>query len=206
MSAAFLAAILFSVASVSASAQNTAAQWQEGEHYDIINEQLNPRLGIVEIFSFWCPHCFQFESIASQLKSKLPEDINFTKAHVEFMRSAPVNIQQEATKMMLVARAINREDSFNKALFKAIHEDKKHFNSVEAIKEILLEQGVDGEKVLKLADSFGMKSRINRNNKLTEGINEVPTFIVNGKYKAKFTRDMTPDSFVELILWLTKQP
>lgn len=191
---------------ISATAQEETTSWKEGEHYEIINGQSNPRLGVVEVFSYWCPHCYNFEIIVSKLKSRLPSDTQFTKAHVDFMSSAHRVVQQEATKTMLIARAINREDAFNQALFKAIHIDKKHFANANAIRQVLLEQGVDGEKFNKLSESFGMQSRINRNYKLSKGIKEVPTFIVNGKYQPKFTRDMTPEKFIELILWLNNQP
>ncbi|MFT7418005.1 MAG: thiol:disulfide interchange protein DsbA, partial [Glaciecola sp.] len=49
----------------------------------------------------------------------------------------------------------------------------------------------------------------NKNNReidtYRENLTGVPNFIVNGKYQATFSRDMTPDDIVNLIVWLTKQ-
>lgn len=201
-----LSAVLMPLQTQAATPNGESPVWEEGKHFDIVNNQKNPRLGIVEVFSYWCPHCYSYESIVSNLKSKLPQNTQLTKAHVDFMNGSSRVIQQEATKVMLIARAINREEAFNSAMFKAIHQDKTRFSTTTALKKVLLEKGVNGEKFDKLSESFGMKSRINRNYKLTKGIKEVPTFIVNGKYKPKFTRGMTPDEFIKLILWLNKQP
>ncbi|MGY0564530.1 MAG: thiol:disulfide interchange protein DsbA/DsbL, partial [Paraglaciecola chathamensis] len=61
----------------------------------------------------------------------------------------------------------------------------------------------------KLVSSFGVNSMLKKNNKLVQEyrnhLRGVPNFIVNGKYQAKFTRDMTNDDIVNLIVWLSKQ-
>ena len=44
--------------------------WKEGEHYTIINETATDKPVINEFFSYWCPHCFQFEPIAKKFKRK----------------------------------------------------------------------------------------------------------------------------------------
>jgi thiol:disulfide interchange protein DsbA len=60
-----------------------------------------------------------------------------------------------------------------------------------------------------MANSFGVNSMLQKNNKTIQqyrkNLSSVPSFIVNGKFKATFTRDMTPDDMVDLIVWLTKQ-
>ena len=69
--------------------------------------------------------------------------------------------------------------------------------------------GVEDAEFDKLVSSFGVNSMLNKNNKLIvkyrKHLSGVPNFIVNGKYQAKFTRDMTNDDIVDLIVWLSKQ-
>lgn len=180
--------------------------WQEGTHYEVVSEQLNPRLGIVEVFSFWCPACYRFETIVEKIKARKHESLGFTKAHVDFLGGASQQAQQDATKALLIARAVGKEDSFVLSLFTDIHVNTRRQGGIERYKELLEREGVSGEKFDKLANSFGLKSHIARNNKLIKGIRQVPTFMINGKYKAIFTRDMTPDQFVDLVLWLAEQP
>ena len=185
-----------------ASAQSV---WQEGEHYEVISDKASQTKQVREVFSFWCPSCFNFEEVANQLKRTLPEDTEFIKAHVNFMGSSSAKAQNDATLGMLAARAMEQEDLFNKALFNAIHKERKNIEKLADIITVFNASGGDGERLKKLASSFGIKTQVVKNNKLTKGVSSVPTFIVNDKYQAKFGRSMSPDQFVELIIWLTTQ-
>ncbi|GAA0859976.1 thiol:disulfide interchange protein DsbA/DsbL [Aliiglaciecola litoralis] len=179
--------------------------WKEGEHYTVISSKASDDKQIREVFSFWCPHCYTFESIAKELKTKLPSDVTFIKAHVNFMGSTTKEAQNDATSAMLAASALGQEDMFNQALFEAIHKDRKNVTGMQDILTIFAEAGGDSEKLLRMTKSFGIRGKVSKNNKLTTGVSSVPTFIVNNKYQAIFTRNMTPDQFISLLLWLTTQ-
>jgi thiol:disulfide interchange protein DsbA len=198
MLTALLASALFTTSAL-------ANTWQENTHYKIIKQQASPQAQVLEVFSFWCPACYRFEPIAQQIKSKLPRHVSFTKAHVNFLGGASKETQNAATAAMIAARAMQDENTFNTALFNAIHRDRTPVVNMNDIKGIYQKVGGDGTKLEKLSKSFGIKGQIKRNDTLTQGVRSVPTFIVNGKYQAIFTRDMTPDQFVELIIWLTSK-
>ncbi|WP_438863422.1 thiol:disulfide interchange protein DsbA/DsbL [Neptunicella sp.] len=183
-------------------------QWKEGEHYEVIAEKATAKPEILEFFSFWCPHCFRFESIVTDLQKKLPDDVKFKKIHVNFMGFTTPEIQEEATKAMMVARVLKQEELLNSAIFKYIHVQRAHITSIKDLKNIFIVNGVDGDTFDKQVAGFSVNSLFLQNNKTIDEyrshVNSVPTFIVNGKYKAKFTRDMNGDDIVNLILWLTK--
>ena len=183
-------------------------QWQEGEHYDVISDTATAKPEILEFFSFWCPHCFNFEPLVAQIKSKMGDDVTFTKVHVNFMGFTSPAIQDEATKAMMVAQSLKNETLIG-AVFKYIHIQKSAITSLNDLKNIFIVNGVNGDDFDKYASSFSTNNMVLKNNKLVnqyrKNVSSVPSFIVNGKYKAKFTRDMTPDDIVELIVWLTKQ-
>lgn len=185
---------------------NAQTAWQEGTHYEVIAEKASAKPQVREVFSFWCPHCFTFEPVVEQIKQKLPAGMSFSKAHVNFMGGVSRDTQDDATKAMLAAKAMKADKTFNAALFSAIHRDRKTITGMADIKQIFAAAGGDAEKLEKMTKSFGIKGQVSKNNQYTRGIPRVPAFIVNDKYKANFTRDMTPDVFVELILWLAKQP
>lgn len=179
--------------------------WEEGVHYEVVSQKASSTKNIREVFSFWCPHCFTFEPIAAQVKQNLPDKVKFTKAHVNFLGGASTETQNAATSAMLAAKAMGKSELFNQALFKAIHSDGKKISNMDDILAVFTAAGGDATKLEKLTKSFGIRSQIKRNNALIRGIPSVPAFIVNDKYKAIFTRDMTPDNFVELLNWLTTQ-
>lgn len=183
--------------------------WKEGEHYTIINETATDKPVINEFFSYWCPHCFQFEPIAKKIQEKMGDDVKFEKVHVNFMGFASTETQDDASRALMVARALKKEDALSTAIFRYIHVQKSPITNIKDLKNIFMVNGVEEADFDKLVSSFGVNSMLKKNNKLVQEyrnhLRGVPNFIVNGKYQAKFTRDMTNDDIVNLIVWLSKQ-
>ncbi|MFT4939122.1 MAG: thiol:disulfide interchange protein DsbA [Paraglaciecola sp.] len=179
--------------------------WQENIHYKIVAKEPSAKPQVKEVFSFWCPACYRFEVIAAEVKKSLPGNVSFIKAHVNFSGSASKEAQNDATIAMLTARAMKDSERFNKALFDSIHQERKKIEDLADIKEVYVAAGGDGVKFEKITKSFGIKGQITKNNNATLGVKSVPTIIVNDKYQAIFSRNMTPDQFVKLVAWLLKQ-
>ncbi|PKG96180.1 thiol:disulfide interchange protein DsbA/DsbL [Paraglaciecola sp. MB-3u-78] len=190
---------------------NACAQekWREGTHYNVIDDQATEKKEVLEFFSFWCPHCFNFEPIVKNMKTKLADDVEFKKVHVNFMGFTSKAIQDDATKAMMVARELNKADELNQAIFKNIHESRSAITSLSDLKNIFLVNGVEPEEFDKMISSFGVNSRLKMNNKTIQeykkNVSSVPNFIVNGKYQATFTRDMKQDEMVDLIVFLSNK-
>ncbi len=180
-------------------------QWQEGVHYKVLQQKANRNAGVVEIFSYWCPACFAFESMVKPIKEGLPEGIKFSKAHLDTMGFASQEVQEAATKMMLAAKALKQEEAFNEALFNTIHVKRDRPSSVDDLKEIASTAGLPLDRLDKMMNSFGLRSGFKQNKQRIQGFSSVPTIIVNDKYQVTFTRDITPDQIVELIIWLSAQ-
>jgi protein dithiol oxidoreductase (disulfide-forming) len=184
-------------------------QWKEGEHYVIVGEETTAKPEVLEFFSYWCPHCYQFEPIVKNIKSKLGEDVEFTKVHVNFMRFTTPQIQDESTRALMVARALKQEENMNKAIFNYIHVQRSTIAGLKDMQNIFTVNGVEPDEFTKLSASFGVNSMLQKNNKTIEKyrkfLSGVPNFIVNGKYQAKFAQGMSEEEFVDLVVWLTKQ-
>jgi thiol:disulfide interchange protein DsbA len=184
-------------------------QWKEGEHYVVINDTATAAPEVLEFFSFWCPHCFSFEPIVSNIKQKLDSDVAFKKIHVNFMGSAGPDIQDDATRAMMVARDLKKEQALNQAIFQYIHVQRSAVTGLKDLQNIFIANGVEPAYFDKLAKSFGVNSMLQKNNKTIaqyrKHLSGVPNFIVNGKYQAKFTRDMNNDDIANLVVWLSKQ-
>ncbi len=183
--------------------------WQEGKHYKVISETATAKPVVTEFFSFWCPACFNAEPLVAEIKKQLPEGVSFNKVHVNFMGSAGPDTQDAATKAMMIARALKQEDTLNAAIFNYIHRQRAIVANLDDLRNLFIVNGVEPEKFDKMAASFSINSLVNRNNKTLADfrahVNGVPNFIVNGKFQATFTRDMTGDDIVNLIVWLSKQ-
>lgn len=184
-------------------------QWTEGEHYKVIADKATEKAEVLEFFSYWCPHCFNFEPLVDQMKDKLAKEVSFTKVHVNFMGSTGPDVQNDASRGLMVARALKREKALNNAVFSYIHKQRAAITGLNDIKNIFVINNVDAAEFDKLANSFGINNMLQKNNKTInqyrKHLRGVPSFIVNGKFQAIFTRDMTPDDMVNLIVWLSKQ-
>lgn len=183
--------------------------WQEGKHYTVISEEASAKPVVKEFFSFWCPGCYRYEPIVEQLKAGLPEGVKFTKIHVNFMGFTTADIQDQATKAMMIGRALKIEDKTNAAIFDYIHRQKATIGGMDDLRRIFIVNGVEPEKFDKAAKGFSINSLFTRNNKEVENfrsvITGVPNFIVNDKYQPVFTRDMSVDDYVALVGWLSQQ-
>ena len=157
------------------------------------------------MFSFWCPACNAFETIVPQIKRALPSDVPFEKVHVNFNGSTSKDTQNNATSVMLSAEALKTDLAFKKALFATIHQKRTRITNKADILAVYASTGADVAKLEKMMTSFGIRSQVAKNDKIAQTVRSVPTVIINEKYQAIFTRDMTPEQSVELISWLVKQ-
>ncbi len=203
----FTALILGFMVSLQACAQ--VELWQEGKHYEVISEQASTKPVMTEYFSFWCPACMKFEPLVDKFKAALPEDTKFVKVHVNFMGFASRDIQDLATKAMVVGRAMKDEEKYNAAIFNYVQTQRGTITELNDLRNLFIVNGADAEKFDKLADSFSINSLVKKNNKSIEDFRQhltgVPSFIINEKFKVTFTNDMSVDDMINLVVWLTKQ-
>jgi thiol:disulfide interchange protein DsbA len=186
---------------------NSFAQvkWQENTHYKVLAEQSSSKPKVQEVFSYWCPACNAFETLVPQIKNAIPVNVPFEKIHVNFNGSTSKETQNSATAIMLAAKALKTDGQFNKALFNAIHQKRTKIVSKADLFAVYTQTGADTIELEKMMSSFGIRSQIAKNDKVAQGVRSVPTIIINEKYQAIFSRDMTPEQYVELINWLLKQ-
>lgn len=184
-------------------------RWEEGTHYRVISDQATAKPEVIEFFSFWCPACNAFEPIVQDMKTRLGDDVKLTKVHVNFMQFASQEVQDDVTRAMLVGRTLKDETRLNGAIFNYIHRQRGAITNLIDVRNIFLVNGIEGEEFDKMVSGFSVNSLVRKNNKTIDDyrqhLNGVPNFIVNGKYQATFTRDMTPDDMVNLIVWLSQQ-
>ena len=183
--------------------------WKEGIHYKVISDKATAEPEVVEYFSFWCPHCYNFEPLVKNITDRLDQSTEFKKVHVNFMGFTSPEIQDFATLGMAIGRYLNQEKLVNAAIFQHIHEKNLEINSLNDVKAILIAYDVTDEDFNSALQSLAVQEIMQNNKALIaqyrEILQSVPNFIVNGKYQATFTRDMTADDVVELIYWLSKQ-
>lgn len=161
----------------------SAAQFTEGQQYTKLNEPVSDLPQVVEFFSFYCSHCYQFNMVyhvTDGVSKALPDTVNITKYHVDFL--GPLG--KELTKAWAVAISLGVEDKIMPPIFNAIHQTRT-LNTVNDIRNIFISAGVSAEDYDQAMNGFTVNSLVLQQQQAAEKVNlrGVPAMFVNGTYQ-----------------------
>jgi thiol:disulfide interchange protein DsbA len=182
----------------------SAAQFEEGKHYKVLELEKSSKPIVTEFFSFYCPHCNSFEPIIAQLKKKIPADAKFQKNHVSFMGGSMGLSMSKAYATMI---ALKVEDKMTPVMFNRIHNLQKPPKNDEELRQIFLDEGVDAKKFDSAFNGFAVDSMVRRFDKQFKdsGLTGVPAVIVNNKYLVEAGGITSLDEYFELVNFLLKK-
>jgi len=161
----------------------SAVQFTDGKQYNTLPQPVAGEPQVMEFFSFYCPHCYQFEQVlhvSDAVKKKLPEGTKMTKYHVEFL--GPLG--KEITQAWAVAIALGVEDKITSPMFEAVQKTQTLQNAAD-IRKVFVDAGVKGEEYDAAWNSFVVKSLVAQQEKAAADLKltGVPAMYVNGKYQ-----------------------
>ncbi|AHJ01545.1 TPA: thiol:disulfide interchange protein DsbA/DsbL [Vibrio parahaemolyticus] len=158
-----------------------AAQFEEGKHYKVLNVEKATKPTVTEFFSFYCPHCYKFESVIENLKPALPKEARFEKVHVAFM-GADMAVPMAKSYATMVSLGV--EDKMVPAMFAQIHQKRQAPKNEDELKKVFTDNGVDGNKFDAAYNSFAVSSMQKRFDKQFKEstLTGVPGVVVNNKY------------------------
>ncbi|OOR98319.1 thiol:disulfide interchange protein [Haemophilus paracuniculus] len=176
-----------------------AADPTAGKEYLEIRQAPSAQKEVVEFFSFYCPHCYNFEmqyKIPSKIKAALPKDAKLVQYHVNFAGRQSENL----TRAWALAMALGVEDKVKTDLFEGAQ--KNTFQSMDDIRAVFLKNGITAEQFDGGINSFAVNGLVNKQEKLAEDfkVDSVPTFFVNDKYKLNmegFSDSKDNDDFIK---------
>ncbi|MGP2411724.1 thiol:disulfide interchange protein DsbA [Yersinia sp. 2553 StPb PI] len=163
----------------------SAAQFTDGTQYQTLNKPVTGEPQVLEFFSFYCPHCFQFEEvyhIPQAVKKALPEGTKMTRYHVEFL--GPLG--KQLTQAWAVAMALGVEEKITPLMFEGVQKTQT-VQTPDDIRNVFIKAGVSGEDYDAALNSFVVKSLVAQQQKAAEDLQlrGVPAMFVNGKYMIK---------------------
>lgn len=161
----------------------SAADITEGKQYNTLDKPVAGEPQVLEFFSFYCPHCYDFEQVwhvSEAVKKKLPQGTKMTKYHVEFL--GPLG--KEMTQAWAVAMALGVEDKISSPMFEAVQKTQT-VQTVADIRDVFIKAGVKGEEYDAAWNSFVVKSLVAQQEKAAADLQlqGVPAMFVNGKYQ-----------------------
>lgn len=179
-----------------------AAQFKEGVNYTQV-DNLEPaaKPTVSEFFSFYCPHCNEFEPVIQQLKQRLPANATLQKNHVSFMGG---NMGETMSKAYATMVVLGVEDKMVPVMFNRIHNLRKPPKDAAELRQIFIDEGVDGKKFDAAFNGFAVDSMVRRSDKQFQdaGLRGVPSVIVNNKYLVQTQGLQSLDQYFELVNYL----
>lgn len=187
------------------------ANLTEGKQYTEVRQVPSAQKEVLEFFSFYCPHCYDFElgyKIPSKIKAGLPEGAVLKQYHVDFLGRESENL----TRAWALAMILGVEEQVKTPLFE--NAQKNAIKSMDDIRAIFLANGVTAEQFDGGINSFAVNGLVNKQKQAAEEFNirGVPTFFVNEQYQinAEGFSDVNSMSefverYVDAVLFLIKK-
>lgn len=181
-----------------------AAKFEQGTHYKVLDNQPSATPVVTEFFSFYCPHCYKFEPVMTQLKKAIPENASFQKVHVAFMGNNMAVPMAKAYATMVV---LKNEETMVPVMFRQVQELRQPPRNEEELRQIFLDNGTDAKKFDAAYKGFAVDSMQKRFDKQfnQSELTGVPGVVVNNKYVVIPDKISSIDQYIELVNFLLKQ-
>ena len=178
--------------------------FEAGTHYDLLPihvETRNPdSIEVVEVFSYACVHCFNFEPLLQRWQAAQAEDVDFRRVPAVFSPTWEL-----LAKVYFSAEALRVTDKVHYPLFESLH-----LHGVDLRQPPLLARffrdvgGVDARRFLSVFDSFSVYSRVQQAKAQSRmyRITAVPTMIVDGTYRIEISPEVEGTKVLEVVDFL----
>lgn len=182
----FIALMLAGVPLAQAQGGLSMVMFQPGVAYKAITpaRPLGPaakRIQVIEVFSYACPHCWEFQSYAEQIRKALPADAEFVRLPAVFWPE-----WEPYARAYFAAKKLGVADKANQALFDAIWERREPLRSLDQLAGFYAQYGVNPQAFLKLARSSEVTAVMEHAMRLEQawGVDGTPTIVVDGKWRS----------------------
>jgi thiol:disulfide interchange protein DsbA len=198
--------LFFALASGMFAATALAQPFQEGTHFDTIEgpdvEDRDGEIEVVEVFSYMCPHCGNFQPYVEAWHEQLPEGVSFSRAPVSFNPS-----WETFARAYYTAEVLDLLDQSHSALFQALHQERRAIRSMDDLAAFHAQYGIDAERFTSTAKSFPVESKMRMGNASIAKwqVRSTPTLVINGKYRVSPRRGGTFDEMLQVADWLIAQ-
>lgn len=176
--------IMLALLGIAMSFGAAAANYTEGKEYTDVKPVANlPQ--VLEFFSFYCPHCYQFENVykvPQAVEKNLPEGVKMERYHVDFLGPLGADL----TQAWAVAIVLNAEDKVTPILFEGIQKTQT-INSKADIRNAFIKAGISGDEYDAALNSFVVKSVVAKQQNAAQDLKlrGVPALFVDGKYQIR---------------------
>ena len=156
----------------------------EGEHYVVLDRPVPTRdsskVEVVEMFSYGCPHCYEFETPIKAWSKQQSGDVDFRVFPAVWNKSMELY-----AGAFYAARELKITDKIHQPLFTAIVIEQKSIRKESDLAEFFAKHGVDKKVFTEAFNSTAVKTRVKHAEERVRLYKPVgvPEIVVNGKYR-----------------------
>ena len=170
--------------SLSFSTPVRAAEFIEGTHYEVLPVSVETRdaskVEVVEVFSYACVHCFNFDPMIESWKSRQDEGVDFFRVPAVFSADWELLAQS-----FYAAESLGVTDQVHMPMFEGIHVKNQDLRRVPLLVDLFAASaGVSEDDFNTAYNSFSVRSRVQQAKAKGRAyrVTGVPSLVVNGKY------------------------
>ena len=161
-----------------------AAEFIEGTHYEVLPVSVETRdaskVEVVEVFSYACVHCFNFDPMIESWKSRQDEGVDFFRVPAVFSADWELLAQS-----FYAAESLGVTDQVHMPMFEGIHVKNQDLRRVPLLVDLFAASaGVSEDDFNTAYNSFSVRSRVQQAKAKGRAyrVTGVPSLVVNGKY------------------------
>jgi thiol:disulfide interchange protein DsbA len=151
------------------------------------------RIEVSEFFMYSCPHCFTIDATVEQWAADLDPGVRFMRVPAIFNRVAQTHAQLFYAAELLAADGTLKDlTAFHNTVFVEFHNRGNRLLNEDAVRRLFDRFGVPAAAFDKAWSSFPVDQKMRVASDLVRryGVNAVPAFVVNGKYRVPNTPDV----------------
>ncbi|XOV83860.1 MAG: thiol:disulfide interchange protein DsbA/DsbL [bacterium] len=183
-----------------------AAEFVEGTHYEVLPVSVETRdaskVEVVEVFSYACVHCFNFEPMLESWKNRQADGVDFVRMPAIFSADWELLAQSFYT-----AETLGVTDQIHMPMFEGIHVRNQDLRRVPLLVDLFESSANVSEEDFSTAyNSFSVRSRVQQAKAKGRAyrVTGVPSLIVNGKYRIDGRMAGSNSRMLEVVDYLVK--
>ena len=154
----------------------------KGTYTNVPGVQFNfdgKQVEIIEFFSFYCGHCFEFEKSIPVIKGNFPKKTKWRQVPIYWGKGSP-----KPGEAYFLAKDAGKGEEMKKAIFNAIFKEGKDIGKVEVLEELgaKIGLGFNFSRKLRTGEKAGEVGKAILMTK-TYKIEETPVLIIAGNIK-----------------------
>jgi protein dithiol oxidoreductase (disulfide-forming) len=213
-------AACLAIVAASAPVTRAAETWAEGQHYAVLTPPQRTsvpagKVEVMEVFSYACPACSNFQPVMIKLKQSLPANVQLVLLPASFNTSEDWPMFQRA---YFTAQSLGIAERTHQAMFDAVwnsgelavadpatHHLKSPQPSIQdAARFYARVGGIKPEAFLAAASSFQVDTKIRAADAQIAAMKVpgTPCIVVNGKYRVDMQSVRNTDQLIDLVKFL----